>query len=111
MIGAIPSLPVSNLKLSVQFYINRLGFQLTKSNQSSVSLQNGEVDLFLMEKKEVTVMYCGFYVHNLKDHLPEVLSIKELSDIGKLSIDKQGGLFFKMKDPDGNIIEIIEQIG
>ncbi|GAF11966.1 hypothetical protein JCM19046_675 [Bacillus sp. JCM 19046] len=110
MIGAIPSLPVSNLKSSVQFYTNRLGFQLIQSNQTSVSLQNGEVDLFLIEKKEIPIMYCGFYVNNLKDHLPEVVSIKELSDIGKLSINKQGGLYFKMRDPDGNIIEIIEQI-
>ncbi len=109
MIAAIPSLPVKDLMVSLQFYKEKLGFQLVKFEKTSASLRHGGVDLHLLEKSESTVMYCGFYVVNINTHLPNVLNVKQLGDIGKLRLNGQGELRFSMRDPDGNTIELIEQ--
>ncbi|WP_054708680.1 VOC family protein [Bacillus sp. JCM 19041] len=109
MIAAIPSLPVKDLMVSLQFYKDKLGFQLVEFEKTCASLRHEGVDLRLLEKSEGTVMYCGFYVVNIHRHLPDVLNVKQLGDIGKLRLNGQGELRFSMRDPDGNTIELIEQ--
>ncbi|UTR05878.1 hypothetical protein MM326_17630 [Alkalihalobacillus sp. LMS6] len=108
MIQAVPSLPITDLSLSLLFYEEQFGFKVIRRTETFLVLQKGQVYLRLYKMHIHAPMYCGFFVSNIHEHMPKDCSLKQLKSIGKLAINQLGELSFTLKDPDGNTLEMIE---
>jgi len=126
--------PVTDLKRSVHFYCNVLGYALTSSDESfgeaHISLKNGNgPSIFLMqtEPKEVTrlkfVFPRSFWITNDTRHVTmvEMLTndllalyerIKEAGDfVEQEPVFANDFGYFTFFDPDGHYIRVVEERG
>lgn len=111
------TLNTANLTALVEFY-TFLGFELKKANVSRGSelyrAQHGNVELCLyglIDKKNSVspVLQLGFQVAALKDLFGKIKSIEGVTVLLEPT-ELPGGLKAIIKDPDGNSVELTEQI-
>lgn len=111
LLKAIPVLPATDLRASIDFYERRLGFS-GKSFGTYALLHQGSIEIRLeLISKNVPfhATACYFYVENIED-LYAGFSIQEVVEFsGRLTDQPQGMRQFSLKDNNGNLLQFGEQ--
>lgn len=127
MLGQYPiaaTIPVTDLKRAIDFYVNKLGLKKIDEEKAGVTLEAGEgTKLYLYQRgpSKADHTLAAFSVTNLESVVKELTAqgiVFEKYDFPGLKTDEAGiarmegegekGAWFK--DPDGNIIGIGERI-
>ncbi|GGB66593.1 metallothiol transferase FosB [Fictibacillus barbaricus] len=104
---------VSNLRRSLEFYIDILGAKLVHKGNTDVYLDMGGTWLCLLEfknakpmdKEHICIDHFAFTV--TEDHFPDAVKelIKHKVNITRGPIERGGGKSINFTDPDGNELE------
>lgn len=126
--------PVTDLKVSVDFYCNVLGYELNSADYSfgeaHVSLKNGNgPGIFLMETKPENITHLkfafprSFWITNSERHVTmvemltnDLLALHERMQQAGARIDKEPVFtdefgYFTFYDPDGHYFRAVEERG
>ncbi len=111
--NAIPILPVSNLKATIDFFENNLGFKAFNIG-SCIVLKNGAAEIqleYITGKNPIPVIggSCCLYVTNIQDLYAQLSSRDMIKAEGKLYHSVFGITEFSIKDNNGNKIYFREQ--
>jgi len=111
--NAIPILPTFNLKATIDFFENNLGFTAFNIG-SCIMLRNSGAEIQLdyvwdKRKQATTCGSCCLYVSNIQDLYTRLSSRDMILAEGKLSESVFGVRQFSVKDNNGNTIYFREQ--
>lgn len=108
---AIPQLPVTDLEKSVAYYRDALGFRVTwYFDESFVCIENGAAVLFLYAAEEAAG---GDVVSLPVADAESALGVFRQSGaevMGDLEFMPWGTREFQVRDPDGHLFRIVEQV-
>jgi catechol 2,3-dioxygenase-like lactoylglutathione lyase family enzyme len=102
---------VSDLKRAIEFYQKMLGLTKKYEYSSYVGFECGSVEIGLIPKKTVEIgenaPTVEFAVDDV-DHFCEMLRMKGIDIVNPPHDEQWGGRQASFKDPDGNLLEIVQ---
>lgn len=113
MVDLIPTLAVTSLKQAVEFYANKLGFQLTLQSGNYVAIERDNVQIgFVSDRNALKGYKPSFYIRMVRidDYYKQVKAsgVKLNSELKTSSTNMKE---FSLTDPDGYTLIFGEYVG
>jgi len=107
---AIPLLPSENLRATIDFYENRIGFSgINLGNYAILKSGFAEIHFYLVtDKNKFTPAGCIICTDNLEDLYTSFAGKDILYPTGKMEDMKFGKPEFSIQDNNGNIIRFVK---
>ena len=109
------SIYMKDLKAGAKFYGDVLGFKVKKKLPYLVMMDGGGVDVVLCQAEEAAIVdypsasavVLGFPTYNIEERIEE-LKTKGTNLIHSTPQDFPAGKFIALRDPSGNVLELLE---